>query len=70
MLKDHFYFCIEIHKILIVKETEITPINRPVFVTILEMTMAIDIDVAGALARISSNFNSSENFLYYVQNCE
>ena len=43
--------------ILILKDAVATLINRTVFVAILEMTRAIDIDAAGALARISSNFN-------------
>ena len=39
----------EYMNILILKDAVATQINRTVFVTILEMTRAIDIDVAGAL---------------------
>ena len=39
----------EYMNILIIKDAVVTQINRAVFVTILEMTRAIDIDVAGAL---------------------
>ena len=39
----------EFMNILILKDAVVTQINRTVFVTILEMTRAIDIDVAGAL---------------------
>ena len=39
----------EYMNILIIKDSVVTLINRTVFVTILEMTRAIDIDVAGAL---------------------
>ena len=39
----------EYMNILILKDAVVTQINRTVFVTILEMTRAIDIDVAGAL---------------------
>ena len=39
----------EFMNILILKDAVVTLINRTVFVTILEMTRAIDIDVAGAL---------------------
>ena len=39
----------EYMNILIIKDAVVTQINRTVFVTILGMTRAIDIDVAGAL---------------------
>ena len=39
----------EYMKILILKDAVVTLINRTVFVTILEMTRAIDIDAAEAL---------------------